>query len=321
MRMVLCFSLLMLATTASAYTTGERVLGRFQSMDYWYPATIAGVEGGDQFNLTYDDGSVESVTKSQLRQIIWKKDQQIECQFESDWLRAVVTGVETATLTARLEDGSSKSSPVAKCRTTYPPEDPEAAAAADAAAKSVTGMLTKKKVRIDETKVDCNKADEITAADQAEYDQNPLAAIFSKADKMCTYVQHVYQKAKPAKALPQKSAFSGVSPEHIKAVAASFWAGSNDAEFVNVLGGQVIGSGWKQLEHSDVKGVPSARQLGVAHAITYKDVCYVVYGHLYQSNVNHPNPLLPPSWSGSEYKASDYEPPEKVDCKLARKMK
>ena len=191
----------------------------------------------------------------------------------------------------------------------------------DAAAKSVTDTMSRKKVRIDETKVNCDKADEITDADQAEYDKNPLAAIFNKADKMCTYVQRVYQKAKPAKALPQKSSFSGVSTDHIVAVASSFWAGSDDVEFVKVLGGRVIGSGWMQLEHSDVKGVPSARQLGVAHSISYKDVCYVVYGHLYQSNGNHPNPLLPPSWSGSEYKATDYEPPEKIDCKLAKGMK
>jgi hypothetical protein len=191
----------------------------------------------------------------------------------------------------------------------------------DAAAKSVTDTMSRKKARIDETKVNCDKADEITDADQAEYDKNPLGAIFNKADKMCTYVQRVYQKAKPAKTLPQKSAFTEVSTDHVVAVATAFWAGSNDAEFVKVLGGRIIGSGWKDLYHSDVKGVPSARQLGVAHSISYKDACYVVYGHLYQTNGNHPNPLLPPSWSGSEYKASDYEQPEKIDCNLAKTLK
>lgn len=320
MRVFICCALLLMATSAGAYTAGEKVLGRFGNMDYWYPATISAVEGG-QFALNYDDGSTETVAKSQLRPLVWKKNQQIECQFEADWQRAVMTGESAGSLTGLLEDGSTKSSPVAKCRTSYPPEDPEAAAAADAAAKSVTGTLSRKKKRIDETKVNCDKADEITAADQASYDQNPLGAIFDKADKMCTYVQRVYQKAKPAKALPAKSKFTGVSTDHIAAVAEAFWAGSDDAEYVKSFGGRIIGSGWMQLENSDEKGVPAARQLGVAHAISYKDVCYVVYGHLYQQNGNHPNRLLPPAWSGSEYRASDYSPPEKIDCKLAKSMK
>lgn len=321
MRYILCGALLLLATTASAYDKGERVLGRFGNMDYWYPATIAGVEGG-QFTLSYDDGSNETVPKAQLRPIVWKKGQRIECQFEtSDWLRAQLTESNATDLTGLLEDGSTKSAAVTRCRTDNPPEDPEAAAAEAAAAKAMTDQLNRPKKRVDETKVDCNKADEISAQDEAAYNDNPLGAIMNKADTMCTYVQHVYQKAKPGKSLPARSAYKGVSADDIAYVAGGFWAGSNDAEFVQVVGkGRVIGSGWKELYNSDVKGVPVARQLGVAHGITYKGACYVVYGHLRQENSNHPNPLVPPSWTASIYQPSDYEPPEKLDCKVVKGM-
>jgi hypothetical protein len=174
--------------------------------------------------------------------------------------------------------------------------------------------------RAEEQEIDCDKADQISEDDMKAYNENPLGAIMGKAKKMCTYAQKIAQKSKPVAKLPSKSSFKQVNGKTVAAAASNWWAGSDDAEAVQVLGGAVTGSGWKPLEMSDAPGVPSARQLGVAHAIKYKGKCYIAYGHLKQTNLNHPSAVLPPKWGAAAYQASDYQPAERAECSLAQKM-
>jgi hypothetical protein len=174
--------------------------------------------------------------------------------------------------------------------------------------------------RADEAPIDCDKADQISEDDMKAYNDNPLQAIMNKAKTSCTYAQKVAQKAKPASKLPSASGFKQVSGKTVAAAASGFWSGSDDNAEVQVLGGTVTGSGWQTMTMSDLPGVPSARTLGVAHGFKYKGKCYVAYGQLKQNNVNHPSTVLPPAWSAAAYQASDYAPPERVECSVAAKM-
>ncbi len=311
--------ILLAASPAGAFQVGERVMGKYGGMNYWYPATIKAIEGGE-LSLSYDDGSQETVNESRVRAYGWRTDRPHECQFGESWIKVNVSKVEDTSLTVTGPKGDSQVSPVAKCRTEFPLDDPKEAARNTAAAEQVNQMLTHKKVRVDETKVDCDKAEQITPDEMAAYNANPMAAIMKKADKVCTYAQTVFQKAKPAKGLPQRSKLKDMGNQQVLGAVKYFWENSSDAEFVKVLGVRVTGTKWIDRELSDAPGVPSTRQLGVAQTYQYKDACYVVYGHLQQRNGNHPRRDVPPSWFSTEYLASDYQRPERIDCKKASGM-
>jgi len=301
--------MLTISAGASAYEKGDRVFGRFQGLDYWYPATISGVEG-DQFSLAYDDGSTETVGKSRLRPYVWTKDQKVECEFDSDWKRCAVTELGPNDLKVVLEDGAKRGSPMGKCRTAYPPADPEA----NKTVVNPAEALAKPKKRVDEDKVDCDKADDISPEEAKAYEDNPLAAITAKANRMCTFAQRTYQKAKAGKGPTGATSISGVTKGGVLATTRAWWEGSDDAEFVKVLGARVTGSGWKPMFMSDEPGVPSSRTAGVAHAISYRGKCFLIFGQLKQNNLNHPSRLKPPQWSGSVYNPSTVEPAQKIDC-------
>lgn len=166
---------------------------------------------------------------------------------------------------------------------------------------------------------DCDKAE----AEQKEHFEknmdNPQGAVFGGAKLGCTYLQRIAWNAPTAKKAPASKASKGApSAADVARRAADFWAGADDVNYVKVLSGGVLGS-WQKLEMSDAPGVPSARTLGVFHVIVAAlanntQGCFVVYGHLEQRNGNHPDKTLPPAWSASEYKASDFQRAQKITC-------
>jgi hypothetical protein len=306
----------LLAASALAFKDGERVLGRFGGYDYWYPATVTGSSGAET-TLAYEDGSTETVDSSRIRQLVWNKAMPVECQFDEDWKRGTITKMDAATLTLTLEDGSSASSPAKKCRTQYPPEDPEEAKKQAAAAAQMSNTIQQmgNPKRLDEDKVDCNKLEAVTDTEAAQYDANPLAAIAAKANNMCTFIQRVYQNAKPGKGPSSQSKFKGVSKPDALTLTKGWWEGSSDNGFVKVLGARVTGAAWKNLEMSDVPGLPSSRVLAVEHIVSYRGKCFLVFGAVKQNNTNHPDRTRAPAWSRSEYDPSAGRSPEKIDCK------
>ena len=166
---------------------------------------------------------------------------------------------------------------------------------------------------------DCDKAD---AEQKAHFEKNmddPQAAVLGGAKLGCTYLQRVAWKPPTAKKAPASKASKGApSAADVARRAADFWAGADDVDYVKVLSGGVLGT-WQKLEMSDAPGVPSARTINVFHVIVAAladntQGCFVLYGHLEQRNGNHPDRTLPPAWSASEYKASDFQRAQKIAC-------
>jgi hypothetical protein len=346
--------LLLLVLPAIAYADaaprplakGDRVLGNFGGNAYWYPATVVGLDG-DRYELRYDDGSTETVARSATRPLAFTKDQPVECQLVGDdWSGLKVTAVNGGQLGVVGNDGAAKTSPLAKCRTTEVPPDPEEVrrkaeakrAEEEAAAKAATehqrqldeetrkqeeavkqlhGTLDKlaNSPRIDEDKVNCKKQDEITDDEMNKHNDNPLQAVADKAATMCTVVQHMYQESKPGSGPPKASKVAGLSRDTVLTLSTQYWADSDDAKFVKVLGARVTGSGWSNLYMSDVKGVVSSRVAEVVHTISYRNKCFLVYGQVKQKNLNHPYGYKPPAWSTPEMTGGASET---IDCKKAK---
>ncbi len=166
---------------------------------------------------------------------------------------------------------------------------------------------------------DCDKAE---ADQQAHFDKNmnnPAAAVFGGAKLACSYLELIAWKPPAVKKAPSHAGGKGTpSAADVAQIAADWWAGSDDAGYVKVLSGGVAGS-WQQTVLSDAPGVTYARKLDVFHVIVAAlandtQGCFVVYGELDQRNLNHPDPRLPVSWGASEYKATNWQRAQKIEC-------
>lgn len=166
---------------------------------------------------------------------------------------------------------------------------------------------------------DCEQAE---AEQKAHFEKNkddPQAAVFGGAKLGCTYLQRIAWKAPSAKKAPAAKPGKGApSAADVARRAADFWAGADDVMYVKVLSGGVLGA-WQKQEMSDAPGVAAARTINVFHTIVAAlanntQGCFVVYGHLEQRNGNHPDRSLPPAWSASEYKASDFQRAQTITC-------
>lgn len=197
---------------------------------------------------------------------------------------------------------------------------PTTVASAQTAAELMGGLDTVNKGASVAGARDCDKAEvEQKAHFEANID-DPQAAVFGGAKVACTYLQRIAWKAPTTKAAPRAKAGKGLpSTADVAGRASDFWAGADDMSYVKVLSGGVLGASWQRNEMSDAPGVPSSRQVNVYTVIVAAlanntQGCFVVYGNLTQQNVNHPDATKPPSWSASEYKASDFKRAEKVAC-------
>jgi len=166
---------------------------------------------------------------------------------------------------------------------------------------------------------DCDKADQEQKEHFEKNMDDPTAAVLGGAKLGCTYLQRIAWKVPTAKKAPAAKPGKGTpSPADVARRAGDFWAGADDVNYVKVLSGGVLGS-WSKLEMSDAPGVPSARTVPVFHVIVAAlanntQGCFVLYGHLEQRNGNHPDRTLPPAWSASEYKATDFQRAQKITC-------
>jgi hypothetical protein len=166
---------------------------------------------------------------------------------------------------------------------------------------------------------DCEKA----AADQKKHMDanmdNPQAAVFGGAKLACSYLEEIAWKPPTTKTAPKASPGKDApSTATVVARAGDFWAGSDDLDYVKVLSGGVAGA-WDTKTMSDVPGLPSARSISVFTTIVAalannETGCFVVYGQLYQKNVNHPDKTMPVSWGGLEYQATNWQRAQKIAC-------
>jgi hypothetical protein len=166
---------------------------------------------------------------------------------------------------------------------------------------------------------DCDKADADQNAHFEKNMNNPAAAVFGGAKLGCTYLESIAWNAPVTKKAPSHAGGKGApSAADVASYAADFWAGADDAAYVKVLSGGVTGA-WSVNILSDTPGVTYSRQINVFHVMVAATAnstqsCFVVYGQLYQRNANHPDPRAPVVWSSIEYKASDYQRAQKIDC-------
>ena len=191
--------------------------------------------------------------------------------------------------------------------------------AAQSAADLMGGLDTVKKGASEAGTRDCEKADAEQKKFFDEHMDDPQAAVFGGAKLGCTYLERIAWKAPTTKSVPKPKASKGTpSATEVTRRAADWWAGSDDMNYVKVLSGGVLGT-WQRQEMSDTPGVASSRTIGVYHVIVAAlggetSGCFVVYGQLAESNVNHPDANKPPAWSAAEYKASDWQRAQKVTC-------
>ena len=108
---------LMLATPALALDQGDWVLGRWQGGKYWFPGIVQQSNGG-QVTIEYDDGTLETLSRKQVKLYDWTIGSRVECDWKSEgsWYGGNITKLSGGNLTVTYDDGSRESTQTGKCR-------------------------------------------------------------------------------------------------------------------------------------------------------------------------------------------------------------
>jgi len=173
-------------------------------------------------------------------------------------------------------------------------------------------------------KKDCDKAakdEEKAAADNLD---NPMAGIAATMKVMCSALEQIAWQPADISKLPPKSKGKNIPKDSaVKAMAESWWAGSDDAKYVKVLSAGITDSDWNRLEMSDTPGVASGRAIGGYHTIKAKladnkEACFFIPSIIKQENLNFPNGLVKPRWSASKFSAQTTGKGQRIPCKAAK---
>lgn len=105
------------ATSASAQTVGDWVLGDYKGAGYWYPGVVDKV-GNGTVTIRYDDGDRETVGLNAVRPYDWKIGSRVECNFkgQGDWYAGKISSLSGEKLGVAYDDGDKETTKTGRCR-------------------------------------------------------------------------------------------------------------------------------------------------------------------------------------------------------------
>jgi hypothetical protein len=121
MKRVLLLALLLFAAPAASFAQvpGDWVLGRWQGGPYWFPGVIQSVTD-TTINISYDDGTVETLPRALVRRYDWRAGTRVECRWNGgdDWYPGRITyaAEDGVTLSIAYDDGDRETTRTGLCR-------------------------------------------------------------------------------------------------------------------------------------------------------------------------------------------------------------
>lgn len=108
--------LIFVAAVAYAWQAGDRVLGQW-SDGYWYPASIAGVDGAN-YSVSFDDGDTAVLPASKVRAMNWKVGTKVQCNWKQGgvYYSGTITSMEGEYIHISYDDGDQEDSTISICR-------------------------------------------------------------------------------------------------------------------------------------------------------------------------------------------------------------
>lgn len=111
--------LLTAAPLALAFQEGDWVLGKYREGRYYFPGVVTSASSGS-VNLQYDDGEVETLPTSAVKDYNWKVGTRVECNFQGkgEWYSGKLTKLvnEEFALSIAYDDGDREDTRTGKCR-------------------------------------------------------------------------------------------------------------------------------------------------------------------------------------------------------------
>ncbi len=105
------------ASTASAQTKGDWVLGNYKGAGYWFPGVIESI-GGGKITVRYDDGDRETVNVNAVRPYDWMIGMKVECNYKGagDWYAGKITSLAGEKISIAYDDGDKETTRTGRCR-------------------------------------------------------------------------------------------------------------------------------------------------------------------------------------------------------------
>ncbi len=105
------------ACGAAGWKIGDRVIANWTGDDYWYPGTIAKIEGG-QYYVVYMDGDEEWVSANRLAKEEIKAGDKVECNWlgQGYYYPGTIGSRNGDEITMNYDDGDNESTTIASVR-------------------------------------------------------------------------------------------------------------------------------------------------------------------------------------------------------------
>ncbi len=112
----LSFAIGLFSGAANAQVAGDRVVAFWAEDGFWYPAKVQSVNR--QVRVVYDDGSVASVHKSEVRRLDWRVGTALECDWQNkgQFFAGTITTIRGESISLRYNDGDTERLTVSSCR-------------------------------------------------------------------------------------------------------------------------------------------------------------------------------------------------------------
>ncbi|MFB6355747.1 MAG: hypothetical protein ABEJ65_04455 [bacterium] len=117
----LCLPLALFSTPGFAFEMGDRVLGQWAD-GYWYPATVVHKEQTENnethYKLIYDDGDQSFVGDTQVVQLDWSKNTNIQCNWQGKgrYYPGTISIKVGQAILVSYDDGDQEFTVIGRCR-------------------------------------------------------------------------------------------------------------------------------------------------------------------------------------------------------------
>lgn len=109
------------ASAAAQTAPGDWVLAQWQGGAFYYPATVKSANA-NMVTIVYDDGTVETRPRNQVKAYSWKIGSRIQCKWsDGKWYGARITAMGSDNVSLSItydQDGSTDATTTANCRST-----------------------------------------------------------------------------------------------------------------------------------------------------------------------------------------------------------
>ncbi len=116
-RRKLVASLLLFSFSHLASAAGARVLAIWPADGLWYPGEVVAVLDAD-VKVSFDDGDVLMVRKSQVRSLDWTRGSRLQCNWKNKgkYYPGTVQGMQGEEIELLYDDGYRELMTVSRCR-------------------------------------------------------------------------------------------------------------------------------------------------------------------------------------------------------------